>query len=206
MHEPRVYLIGGPPGAGKTTLGCALAARIGGSSVTVDDLMTVAKTATTPQSHPDLYLCPPGHSIEYFTNSTFDHLRATTDRQHEAVWPFVESLIGKHFNWTTTSIVIDGWHLRPERIRAMNTDSVTACWIWIDPSVLEQRERNNMDFYNQSRDPEKMFANFMARGAWFNDFIRDEAISHGFHVLEQDGSRSVKSLCEEVLEQQGRGA
>ena len=56
MTQPRVFLIGGAPGAGKTTLGVALAARVGASSVTIDDLMTVARMATTPETHPDLYL------------------------------------------------------------------------------------------------------------------------------------------------------
>ena len=41
MNDARVFLIGGAPGAGKTTLSCALAARIRAASVTIDDLMSV---------------------------------------------------------------------------------------------------------------------------------------------------------------------
>jgi len=145
-------------------------------------------------------VCPPGGAIDYFTNSTPDHIKHTADQQHEAIWPFVQALIKKHFDWTSTPIVIDGWHLRPQRIRALDSDAFAALWIWIDPHVLEQRERNNnMDFYNQSPDPEKMLSNFMARSLWFNDLMRTEAQAHGFPVLEQDGTRTVESLCDEML-------
>lgn len=199
MSNPGVFLIGGPPGAGKTTLGCALAARIGGSSVTIDDLMTVAQTATTRESHPDLYLMPDGAYLEYFTNSSLETMQAGAERQHAAVWPFVTGLIEKHFGWTTRPIVIDGWHLRPHRVAKLNNDAIHACWIHIAPEVLEARERKNVDFLEGSSDSERMFQNFLARSLWFNDLMRAEATRFGMTVLTQDGAQSVDELCSAVL-------
>ncbi len=198
-QSPRVFLIGGPPGAGKTTLGCALAARIGGSSVTIDDLMTVAKTATTPESHPDLYLFRGSTYLEYFTNSTVEDLTRDAERQQKAVWPFVKSLIEKHFHWTTTPIVIDGWHLRPADVTELDAEVVKHCWIHISPDVLEQRERKNTEFLDGSSDPERMFQNFLSRSLWCNEYCRAEAERYGMAVIHQDGHASVSDLCNAVL-------
>ena len=199
MEKPRVFLIGGAPGAGKTTLGCALAARLRASSVTIDDLMTVARTATTPESHPGLYLFTGMTYLEYFTDCSIDRLKSDADRQHEAVWPFVKNLIAKHFNWTTTPIVIDGWHLRPHRVAELDDDKIDSNWIFIDPKALEERERANVEWLQGSTDREKMFQNFMARSLWYNDLIKQEAEGQGMSVVHQEGETSVDDLCDAVL-------
>ena len=195
----RVFLIGGAPGAGKTTLGCALAASVGGASVTIDDLMTVAKTATTPETHPGLYLFRNMSYLEYFTNTSVEQLKRDAERQYEAMWPFVKNLIIKHFDWTTTPIVIDGCHLRPHKIDEMGDGRIDSNWLYISPEALEKRERLNDLWIKGSSDPAKMFRNFMARSFWYNDLIKQEAEELGMTVIHQDGSTSVNDLCHVIL-------
>lgn len=199
MTEPRVILIGGAPGAGKTTLGCALAAKLGAASVTIDDLMIVARMATNFDRHPDLFLIKGRTHLDYFTNSTAEQLIDDAQRQHAASWPFVLKLITKHFDFTSTRLVIDGWHLRPHSVAAMNTPNVKAYWIHIDPAVLEARERKNTDFLEGSSDPERMHQNFMGRSLWINELLKREAMKHNMPVLEQDGTKSVDDLCAMML-------
>jgi len=197
--RPRVFLIGGATGVGKTTLGCALAARIGVSSVTIDDLMTVARTVTSPELHPGLYLFHGMSYVDYFTNGTLTQFQHDAERQHAAVWPFVKKLILKHFDWTTVPLVLDGWHLRPHRVVELDRDVVDASWLIIEPAVLIERERQNTEFASQSPSPEKMFQNFVERSLWFNDLVRAEAEECGLNVLHQDGRSTVDDLCEVVL-------
>ena len=167
--------------------------------MTIDDLMTVAKTATTPESHPGLYLYTGITHLEYFTTASVERLQADAERQHEAIWPFVRNLIAKHSNWTAAPIVIDGWHLRPHRMAELNQDRVEPVWLHIAPDVLEARERKNPSWTQNSTDPERMFRNFMARSLWYNDLIRREALRFGMHLLHQDGRTSVEALCDAVL-------
>jgi adenylate kinase family enzyme len=95
VTKPSVLLIGGAPGAGKTTLGRALAARLDATSLTADDLLTAAKAVTTPNSHPGLHVMTAVNSIEYFTTTSVDQLTADATVQHEATWPAIEKVIRK---------------------------------------------------------------------------------------------------------------
>ena len=195
-----MFLIGGTSGAGKTTLGCALAAKLGIASISIDDLMTVAQTVTTPETHPGLHVMRKVPHIEYFTNSSVDQLKADANAEHEATWPFVKALIVKHTTWAPSPIVIDGWYLRPNRVAQLKLNNVWSGWIVISPSVLEERERKNVDWLRKSSNPERMLENFLARCLWYNDLIKKQATELQMNILPQTGDISVDDLCNMVLE------
>ena len=200
MPIPKVVLIGGCPGAGKTTLGRALAARLDYVSLTIDALQTAAKALTTPESHPGLHVMNQPNFVEYFTDSPPEKLIADAQTQHEAIWPAVERTIRNHASWNTP-IVIDGWHLHPEWTQALQLTNVSAHWIVVERSVLEDRERQNTDFFGRSDRPEQMLDRFLSRSVWYNDSVAARAESFGGSVLHQDGTRSVDELCRQVQAQ-----
>jgi len=43
-------------------------------------------------------------SLEYFTNSSIEQLKADATLQHEAVWPMVEQVVRKHARSTLYTI------------------------------------------------------------------------------------------------------
>lgn len=200
MKHVNVFLIGGAPGVGKTTLGCALAAKLRIASVTIDDLLTVAQTVTTPETHPGLHVMRKVPHLEYFTNSSVDQLKADANVLHEASWPLVRSVILKHAEWAPSPIVIDGWHLRPGMVAELNLHNVWSGWIVITPSVLVQREKNNIKWLQGSSNPERMLENFLARSLWYNDLIKEQASKLQMNILPQAGDASVDDLCEMILE------
>lgn len=202
MSVTKVYLIGGAPGVGKTTLGSALAARLGITSLSIDDLMTAAQAVTTPETHPDLHIMSTVPHLEYFTDRPVERLAADAEAQHAAVWPVVERVVRKHARWGAP-IVIDGWHIRPERVVALGLDGVWAGWIIASPSVLEERERGNLGWMRGSTDPDRMLANFLGRSLWFNGMIEERVIDLGMDVLRQPGDASVEDLCDAVLRASG---
>ncbi|MCB9007846.1 MAG: zeta toxin family protein [Ardenticatenaceae bacterium] len=198
MISNKVILIGGAPGAGKTTLGSALAVKLGVNSLTIDDLVTAVIAVTTPETHPGIHALRKGPHTEYFTNSTVDELIADATLRHEATWPMVARLIQK-YTYLKRGIVIDGWHIRPEWVAQLQLPNVWAGWLVIDPTVLEARERKNDEFLEGSADPERMFANFMGRSLWYNNLMKAQADALQINVLYQDGTKSVDDLCQLVL-------
>jgi len=115
----KVFLIGGAPGVGKTTVGTALAIKLGITSLTIDDLLTAAVAVTTPETHPGLHIMRKVPYFEYYTNSSVNQLKADATLRHEAVWPMVEHIIQKYAR-RESAIMIDGWHLRPTWVAQLN--------------------------------------------------------------------------------------
>lgn len=199
--KPKVILIGGAPGAGKTTLATALVARLGMTSLSIDDLKTAAQAITTPQTHPKLHVMSRAPAVEYFTNSTIEQLKAEATQQHEAVWPMVERVVGAHATWGSP-IVIDGWHLRPSWVAQLNQKNVWSGWIVTTAEVLRAREKK-LAWYQESTHPDRMLENFLARSLWYNDLIREQARQQGMTILPQSGNMSVEQLCDLVIESVG---
>ncbi|WP_420642203.1 zeta toxin family protein [Candidatus Leptofilum sp.] len=198
MTSNKVILIGGAPGAGKTTLGKALAVKLGVTSLTIDDLVTAVIAVTTLETHPGLHALRKGPHTQYFTNSSVDQLIADATLRHEGSWPMVRQLVQKYTK-QRRGLVIDGWHMRPEWVANLQMENVWAGWLVIDPDVLEARECKNEAWLAGSSDPERMLRNFMGRSLWYNSLIKEQAEASEMNVLYQDGTKSVEDLCQLVL-------
>ena len=194
----KVFLIGGAPGAGKTTLGSALATRLGITSLSVDDLMTAAYAVTTAETHPDLHVMRQVPYLEYFTNSSVEKLKADATVQHEAMWPVIEQVVQKHVR-NGTAIVIDGWHLRPSRVAQLPAPTVSAYWLVTSAAVLQERESNNLEWMQGSSNPDRMLENFLARSLWYNELIKEEATRLQLNMLFQSGEKSADDLCDMIV-------
>lgn len=197
--KTKVFLIGGAPGAGKTTLGTALASKLGITSLSIDDLLTAAQAVTTPESHPGLHFMRGQPFQEYFTYSSVERLKADAALQHEAAWPIVKRVIRKHASWGS-AIVVDGWHLRPSAVSQLREENIWSGWIVPSASVLDERERKNKDWLKGSPDPERMLENFLARSFWYNTLIKEQAAELQMNILVQNGEKSVEALCQMVLD------
>ena len=198
MNAPKVLLIGGPPGAGKTTLGRAIASEMGYPSLTVDDIKLAVQAMTTVDTHPALHQAK-GH-IDYFTAGPIEKLVSDAIALQDVLWPAVERVIRVHAT-VKEPIVIDWWLLSPPKVAALELENVTSIWLHIDSDVLEERERlNNSDYWSESADPEKMIDNFMYRSRWRNRLVCAQAKELGLSVIHQPGNRPVDELVQEVIQ------
>lgn len=194
-----VILIGGPPGAGKTTLGRALAARLGFTSLTGDDLATAVRAVTTEESHPVLHLMRRrGGHVRYFTDSSQRELIEDAQALERVMWPAIQRVV-EYRAVSGPPVVIDWWLLSPDPVVTIDASLVASLWLHIEPAALEARERTNTDFFEASERPSKMLANFMSRSLWRNELVAARARALGLPLLHQPGDTSTDDLVTEAV-------
>jgi 2-phosphoglycerate kinase len=180
-----VIVIGGAPFAGKTTLAKRLAAQRGYALVAIDDLGTTLRALTTPQSHPALHPMAGWDYRAYYLAhpppTLIDHSR----REHQALWPAIAAVIHAHLQWAGP-VVLEGWQLDPECVRAVSHPQLRACWLLVDEAVLEAWLRTDTAFYQGCTDVEHLIRHYLARSRWVNDRVR-QAVGHDAGVVLEVG-------------------
>lgn len=194
--QRRVVLVGGAPGAGKTTLARALAARLGARTQTFDDVVTAIRAVTTVESHPAFHAGRSGH-VEYFTERSPEELIRDAQALEEACWPALAKICATSRD--PAGLVMDWWLLPPPKVAASADPGLDALWIEIDADALEQRERANDWFFGDSDEPDRMFENFVARSIWANSHYPGQAREFGFPVIHQPGDRPTGDLVDEAI-------
>lgn len=186
-----IILIGGPPGAGKTTLARAMAAHLGRKTITMDDLIVAARSVTNPETHPWLHQSGGQGHLSYFTDTAPEKLIADSAELAEGSWAIVERVV-RHHRASDTELVMDWWLFEPAKVASFEP-TVAVVWLYIDPAALEIRERAN-DWREGSADPEGMHRNFMERSWWRNAYLAEKAEALGQPVLRLTGAETAEEM------------
>ena len=203
MSYPRVILIGGAPMSGKTTVAHLLAAQLGYSCLSTDDLGEAIRAVTTKDSHPPLHPMAGDDYREYFVSRTLEALIADVSLEHQAMWPAVQRVIRKHATWGEP-IIMEGWSLWPEWVTQLRLPSMHALWFVAQEETLHERLVQAVEFYRGASDEAAMMRHYLARSCWYNARLKEAANTLGLTSIAVPLRAPVQAIVAMCLEQLGR--
>jgi hypothetical protein len=81
-------------------------------------------------------------------------------------------------------VILEGWQLDAERVRAVRHPHLRACWLLVDEAVSEARLRADTAFYQGCTDAERLIRHYLARSRWVNDQVRQAAVHEAGAVIQ----------------------
>ena len=191
LQNVRVILIGGTSHAGKSTLGEALALRLGWVYQSTDKL---ARHPGRPWQTPPKTVPP--HVAEHYLSLPVDELIADVVRHYtQTVWPLVEEMVSAHTNDPLRDcLVIEGSALLPELAARLTHNKAAMVWLTASPEFLKQRIYGESDYENKTPLEQKMIHKFMERTVRFNERMAEAVSRLGLTLINVENFRDTKEL------------
>ncbi|MDR6101465.1 2-phosphoglycerate kinase [Agrobacterium larrymoorei] len=186
----RLFLIGGPSHAGKTTLAAAAANYLNCRCISTDSL---AKHPGRPWRHAPEQ--PPPHVVEHYRDLGLDEMMQSVLAHYRSMWsPLVLPLIE-----SGEPLVLEGSALLPELVAQLDMQHLRATWLVSAGGVLERRIRAESDYDCREADARFLIDKFSQRAIAFNRFIDCEVLRLSLPKIEIAHDIAVGELLPSLL-------
>lgn len=192
-----LYLIGGPPRSGKTTLAAAVARRTSLPYFSIDHIAQVIIPYISAGDHAmklplRVAIQEAGYSNDaFYSKYSPEQAVALYERQASTIWPGVENFIRYALN-ADHDMIIEGWQILPGRLRAITEtrDRVRTVFLYKRHeahivSGLKSHTAKN-DWVVQNTRQEETFNAIGKMISCFGAVIAREAASNDFRAVNTD--------------------
>ncbi|MFD9425772.1 MULTISPECIES: hypothetical protein [unclassified Streptomyces] len=196
MRGVRVVLIGGTSNVGKSTVGRAVAERLGFAYRSTDGL---ARHPGRPWRTPDHEV--PEHVAEHYRSLTADELLMSVLDHYERLWPRIEELITAHAagGGDRPALVLEGSALWPSRVAKTAASRTAAVWLTSDAGTVRARVRDAGRYEAATAGERHLMDTFLARTERYQTLMLDDIDRLGLDRIDAGGGRSVEALVDAVL-------
>ncbi len=184
-----LYMIGGSPCSGKSTIASLLARQYQLLHIKLDDLVEEMMSQASADSQP-ICLLRQDRNPEEMADEEW--------RFYEEIFPYVKSYLIKNQN---RPLLVEGAGFLPHLVKGLECQA--SSYLCLTPTADFQkkhyRQREWVPFVLEgTTNSEQAFENWMQRDILFAQMVRQEAMKLGYSSLVTDGSQSENQTAEEV--------
>ena len=184
-----LYMIGGSPCSGKSTIASLLARQYQLLHIKLDDLVEEMMSQASADSQP-ICLLRQDRNPEEMADEEW--------RFYEEIFPYVKSYLIKNQD---RPLLVEGAGLLPHLVKELECPA--SSYLCLTPTADFQKkhyiQREWVPYVLEgTTNPEQAFENWMQRDILFAQMVRKEAMKLGYPSLVTDGSQSENQTAEEV--------
>ena len=184
-----LYMIGGSPCSGKSTIASLLARQYQLLHIKLDDLVEEMMSQASADSQP-ICLLRQDRNPEEMADEEW--------RFYEEIFPYVKSYLIKNQN---RPLLVEGAGLLPHLLKKLECPA--SSYLCLTPTADFQKkhyiQREWVPYVLEgTTNPKQAFENWMQRDILFAQMVRKEAVLLGYPSLITDGSQSENQTAEEV--------
>ena len=192
-----LYMIGGSPCSGKSTIASLLARQYQLLHIKLDDLVDEMMSQASVDSRP-ICLLRQDRNPEQIWMRNPEEMADEEWRFYEEIFPYVKSYLIKDQD---KALLVEGAGLLPHLIKSLEEPAVS--YLCLTPTADFQKkhykQREWVSYVLEgTTNPEQAFENWMQRDILFAQMVRKEAQKLGYPSLMTDGSRSEKETAEKI--------
>ena len=192
-----LYMIGGSPCSGKSTLASLLARKYDLLHIKLDDLVDEMMSQASADSQP-ICLLRQDRNPEQIWMRNPEEMADEEWRFYEEIFPYVKSCLIKNQD---KALLVEGAGLLPHLIKSLEEPAVS--YLCLTPTADFQKKHYKQREWvpyvlEGTSNPEQAFENWMQRDILFAQMVRKEAQKLGYPSLMTDGSRSEKETAEKI--------
>ena len=192
-----LYMIGGSPCSGKSTIASLLARQYQLLHIKLDDLVEEMMSQASADSQP-ICLLRQDRNPEQIWMRNPKEMADEEWRFYEEIFPYVKSYLIKNQD---RPLLVEGAGLLPHLVKELECPA--SSYLCLTPTADFQkkhyRQREWVPYVLEgTTNPEQAFENWMQRDILFAQMVRKEAVRLGYPSLMTDGSQSEKQTAEEI--------
>ena len=192
-----LYMIGGSPCSGKSTIASLLARQYQLLHIKLDDLVDEMMSQSSADSQP-ICLLRQDRNPEQIWMRNPEEMADEEWRFYEEIFPYVKSYLIKNQD---RSLLVEGAGLLPHLVKEL--ECLVPSYLCLTPTADFQkkhyRQREWVPYVLEgTTNPDKAFENWMQRDILFAQMVRKEAMELGYSSLLTDGSQSENQTMKEV--------